>query len=141
MVIVFLGIGSNLGDRAENINKALENLGKLAEVRILAVSSLLETEPQGASGPNYINAVAKIETNLEPQELLSALQQIEESLGRRRPFKGAPRIIDLDILLYAERVVNSPELNIPHPRMLERDFVIKPLLEIEPTFKDKLKCL
>lgn len=140
MAVVFIGIGSNLGDRLKNVKQALQDLGSRAEVRVLAVSSLLETKPQAAPGPDYINGVVKIDTDLEPTELLAVLQQIEESLGRERPFKGAPRTIDLDILLYADRVLNTPQLSIPHPKMLERDFVIKPLLELEPGLKKQLKC-
>ena len=139
MAVVFIGIGSNLGDRAKNINKALGFLEAVSGVKIVAVSSFSETEPQESCGDNYLNAAVKIETDLEPQEFLDVLQQIEQLLGRRRPFKNAPRTIDLDILLYADRTVNSPGLTIPHPKMLERDFVMNPLLEIEPELKEKLK--
>ncbi|MCF7908694.1 MAG: 2-amino-4-hydroxy-6-hydroxymethyldihydropteridine diphosphokinase [Candidatus Omnitrophica bacterium] len=139
MVVAFIGIGSNLGNRAKNINSALDNLGSVSGVRVVAMSSVSETQPQKACGPNYFNAVAKIETDLEPQVLLGVLLKIEQLLGRQRPFKNAPRTIDLDILLYGNRIVDSPELIIPHPRMLERDFVLNPLLEIEPKFREKFK--
>ena len=140
MAVVFIGIGSNLGDRSKNIQEAVSLLKLDPDVQILAVSSLRETKPQDAPGPDYLNAVAKLETALEPEVLLSSLQKIEDALGRKRPFKNAPRTIDLDILLYDNRVIHSPRLTIPHPAMFERDFVMQPLLEIEPNFKNVYHC-
>jgi len=140
MAIVFIGLGSNLGDRSGNINQALRLLRLESEIEVLAVSSLRETKPRDASGPDYLNAVAKLDTALEPEVLLSSLQKIEDALGRKRPFKNAPRTIDIDILTYDQRTINSLRLTVPHPAMLERDFVLEPLLEIEPDFKNAYHC-
>lgn len=132
MAIVFLGVGSNLGSRLKNITNAIDCLKNTAGIAVDKVSTFFETEPVGAVGPNYLNGVIKIRTGLSANHLLEKLQNIEKSLGRTRSFKNAPRIIDLDILLYNNCMINEPELRIPHPRMFERDFVMKPLLEIEP---------
>ncbi len=134
MVTVFIGAGSNLGDRIDYINQAIDNLENAPEIRVEKVSSIIETEPYDAPGQKgkYLNAVLKIKTNLGARELLQQLQVIEGRLGRKRPFKNAPRTIDLDILLYGEEEIDEPDLKVPHPRMLERTFVIGPLLEIEP---------
>ncbi len=141
MATAYLGIGSNLGDRAQNIEKAIDCLKTYQGITISKVSSLKETKPQNAVGPDYLNGVIKIETINSPRDLLNKLRQCEESLGRRRTFRNAPRIIDLDILLYDEEVVDEPDLKIPHPRMFERDFVIGPLLEMEPQIKKTLRTL
>jgi len=141
MVTAFLGIGSNLGDRAKNIERAIECLKNTKGIIVTKVSSLRETKPQDAPGPDYLNGVARIETLNSPRDLLVKLQACEESLGRRRPFRNAPRIIDLDILLYGEKIIDEAGLKIPHPRMFERDFVIGPLLEIEPKLGKILKTL
>ncbi|MFH1519023.1 MAG: 2-amino-4-hydroxy-6-hydroxymethyldihydropteridine diphosphokinase [Candidatus Omnitrophota bacterium] len=133
MVTVFIGAGSNLGDRIDYINQAIDNLKDAPEILVERVSSIIETEPDAAPGQKkYLNAVLKIKTNLGARELLQQLQVIEGHLGRKRPFKNAPRTIDLDILLYGEEEIDEPDLKVPHPRMLERAFVIGPLLEIEP---------
>jgi len=136
MAVVFVGVGSNLGNRRENIQEAIKLLGGSCRTKIIAVSKLLETKPDKTCGLDFINGVLKIETDLEPQELLVSLQKVENALGRKRLFKGAPRTIDLDILLYDDRVVNDLNLTIPHPRMFERDFVMKPLLDLEPKLKN-----
>ena len=138
--IVFIGIGTNLGTRAENIEKALTCLSDKKEIRIEKVSSLRETKPAAGPGPDYLNAVVKITTTLSARELLKELLGIEAKLGRKRLFKNCPRIIDLDILLYGNKKISQPGLIIPHPRMMERDFVIKPLREIEPEFKKYVNC-
>ncbi|MDD5195504.1 MAG: 2-amino-4-hydroxy-6-hydroxymethyldihydropteridine diphosphokinase [Candidatus Omnitrophica bacterium] len=134
----FVAIGSNIGDRLQNIAKAVKYLGLEPGITIKKVSSLLETDPVG--GPpqgKFINGVIKIETALSARELLKRLQKIESSLGRARTVKDGPRTLDLDILLYGKSIINEPDLTIPHPRMLEREFVMKPLLEIEPNIKNK----
>jgi len=139
MSIVFIGVGSNLGDRQDYINRTINCLRKTPDITVDKVSSIIETEPQGAAGQEkYLNVVVKLETNLAALDLLKELQSIEDSLGRLRSFKNAPRTIDLDILLYGEEVIDEPELRVPHPRMFERKFVIEPLLEIEPELKNKL---
>jgi len=131
MPVVFIGLGSNLGDREDYINKAINCLKETSNITVEKVSSIIETEPQDAAGQEkYLNAVIKLETNFAALDLLKKMQSIEDSLGRVRTFKNAPRTIDLDILLYGEEVIDEPELKIPHPRMFERKFVIEPLLEI-----------
>jgi len=143
MAKVFISIGSNLGNRSENINRAIDCLRNTEGIIIEAISSIIESEPAEGLGPSYLNGVVKIRTDLGPHDLLVQLQSIEKALGRVRTYKNAPRIIDLDILLYGQKVIAEPNLTIPHPRMWERDFVMGPLLEIEPDiekrFKDRAK--
>ncbi len=132
MSLAYIGIGSNLGNRKENIGKAL-SLMQECGIKILKRSSVIETDPVG--GPpqgKFFNAVIKIETELEPIELLKVLQNIEKKLGRIRTVINGPRTIDLDILLYDNLALKTPELTIPHPRMFEREFVLVPLKEIAP---------
>ena len=127
----YLSIGSNMGNRSENCRKALRALDEIDEVKVLSFSSLYETRPVGyEKQPNFINMAVKIETALPPQELLLQLKEIEKRLGRENSFRWGPRIIDLDILFYADKIVTTPTLSIPHPRMTERGFVLIPLLEI-----------
>jgi len=139
----FIGLGANLGNRKNNIEQALLEIAALSCTKIIKVSSLIETLPVG--GPNdqgkYLNGVAEIETGLKPEELLEALQSIEKKLKRVRELKNGPRTIDLDILLYGKRKIKTEKLQIPHPRMCERDFVMKPLLEIEPLIGQLLEKL
>jgi len=137
MVSVFIGVGSNLGDRSKNIKQAVDLLSNSQGIAVVKVSALRETKSQGSIGPDYLNGVVKINTNLLPDKLLEVLQDIESRLQRVRTFKNAPRTIDLDILLYGEQVIRTSELDIPHPRMFEREFVMGPLLEIEPKIMDQ----
>ena len=135
MAIVYLGIGSNLGDRSENVEKALALLREHEEIRILAVSQLIETEPQGGPAQGkFLNGAIKIDTDLMPLDLLSQIKMIERRLGRVKSDEvNAPRTMDLDILFYDDVViVEGKSLTIPHPRLAERAFVLKPLLEIAP---------
>jgi 2-amino-4-hydroxy-6-hydroxymethyldihydropteridine diphosphokinase len=128
---VYLGLGSNLGDRPGNLKRALEALAR--KVKVVRVSSIYETEPVGfLSQPRFLNAVCKVETGLKPLELLRFVKNIETELGRRQSFRDAPREIDIDILLYGSVVMDTPELTVPHPRMTERAFVLVPLVEIAP---------
>ena len=130
-VTVYLGLGANLGDRMENIRRALALLAE--QVRIERLSSIYETEPWGYDEqPCFLNAVCRGLTSLVPSSLLSLTKQIELSLGRTSSFPNAPRPIDVDILLYGDLVLESPELTIPHPRLAERAFVLVPLVEIAP---------
>jgi GTP cyclohydrolase-4 len=130
----YIGLGSNLGDRQQNITEALQALR--SRLRVRRVASLYETEPVGyAEQPRYLNTVAEVETDLGPPELLAFLQEIERELGRRRSFRNAPRPLDLDILLYADEVVASPGLEIPHPRLHERAFALAPLAELAPKLR------
>lgn len=131
---VYISFGSNLGDRAKNIQTAIRYLEITPAIKIEKVSSFIETEPEG--GPpqsQYLNGVIKINSNLSCQQVLSVLQDIEKKMGRVRTVKDGPRVIDLDILLYGEEIIDEPNLKIPHPRMFEREFVMKPLLEISPS--------
>ncbi|MCM8792630.1 MAG: 2-amino-4-hydroxy-6-hydroxymethyldihydropteridine diphosphokinase [Candidatus Omnitrophica bacterium] len=129
MVISYLGIGSNIGQRRKNIDLALNKIRGLKHTKIVKIAPIIETLPQG--GPKgqrrYLNTVVKIKTSLKPLYLLKKLKEIEKELGRTPTVKNGPRIIDLDILLYADRVINTKKLKIPHPRIFEREFVLKPL--------------
>lgn len=131
MAEVWLGLGSNLGDKAGYLRAALERIGEFAEVR--RVSSFYETEPVGyADQDRFLNAAAEVRTALGPREFLLRLQEIEHALGRERRMKNGPRTIDLDILLWDDLVMDEPGLEVPHPRMSERRFVLEPLSEIAP---------
>lgn len=130
-VEVYLGLGSNLGDRVGNLKSALERLSE--KVAIKKISSIYETEPlYYTEQPMFFNAVIKGVTILDPLELLSLVKGIETDLGRQPGFRNAPRIIDIDILFYGERIIRTDELTIPHPRITERAFVLVPLAEIAP---------
>ncbi|MDP8290220.1 MAG: 2-amino-4-hydroxy-6-hydroxymethyldihydropteridine diphosphokinase [Candidatus Susulua stagnicola] len=139
MRVVFIGLGSNLGNREDYINKAIDYLKKNPNIIVDKISSIIETNPQGfINQGKYLNAVIKLKTSLSAFNLLTELQDIENNLGRVRSFKNAARTIDLDILLYGEEVIDQPGLNVPHPRMFKRKFVMEPLLEIAPELKNKL---
>jgi 2-amino-4-hydroxy-6-hydroxymethyldihydropteridine diphosphokinase len=131
-MIADIGIGANLGDASANVDDALARLSALEGCTLLRQSAKYRTAPIDSSGDDYINAVACIDTTLEAPALLDALHGIELAHGRERPYRNAPRTLDLDILLYGDAVVNLPHLHVPHPRMLERAFVLVPLLEIAP---------
>ena len=131
MSVAFIGIGSNLGDRIKNCSDALGQLSKISLIK--SFSSIYETEPVGIEDqPEFINCVIKIQTDLTPTDLLTELLGIERRLGRERSVIGGPRIIDLDILFYDDRVLESGNLMIPHPRAHLRRFVLEPLNEIDP---------
>jgi len=135
---VYLGLGANLGDRLANLRLALARLQTLA--RLEEVSSLYETEPQGlADQPLFFNAVCRVSTGLEPQAFLRFLKNLEREIGRRPGGqRWGPRPIDLDILLYDDRVVDAPELTLPHPLLAERAFVLVPLCELAPELRHPL---
>lgn len=131
MTVCYIGIGSNLGDRRSYIDKAIESIRSAKGIKLTRVSSIYETEPvSDIPQGKYLNGVIEIETSLAPRELLSALNAIEALLGRKRNVKGGPRTIDLDILYYGDENVYSPELTIPHPRIKEREFVLRGLREL-----------
>jgi len=133
MVKVYLGLGSNLGKREKNIEKAIKLIKKIENVKIKKCSSFYKTEPVGYKDqPWFVNCVLEIETKLSAQRLLENLLEIEKKLGRKRRIKWSPRIIDLDILFYAEKIVKNKDLIIPHPRLQERKFTLVPLNEINP---------
>ena len=135
MIRAYVGLGANLGDREGTIRRAVELLGAEPGVEVVAVSSLRETDPVGyADQPRFLNGAAAVETELSPRELLDGLLAVERELGRVRgdgPRYG-PRAIDLDLLLYGDRVVEEPGLTVPHPRLAERRFVLEPLHELDP---------
>jgi 2-amino-4-hydroxy-6-hydroxymethyldihydropteridine diphosphokinase len=131
---VFIALGTNLGDRAGNLRRAIAAIRGFASVE--AISRVYETEPVGfRDQPDYWNLVVRIRTELEPQALFEALKGIEQQLGRTAAFRNAPRVIDLDIIAYDQLVLRSESLEIPHPRMNERSFVLFPLAEVAPEFR------
>lgn len=131
--IAFIGLGSNLEEPRSQLHRAFADLGKLPDTRLLECSSLYRSAPLGyLDQPDFVNAVAKIDTPLSPQLLLQALLAIEHQHGRERTFRNAPRTLDLDILLYDELQLHEHGLTIPHPQMHRRAFVLQPLLEIAP---------
>jgi len=130
---VFLGIGSNIPDREENILRGLDLIDEQKGIRLLAASPFYETDPVGPSLDRYLNGAAWIQTDLDPAPLLRRLKRIEKTLGRRAsPTWGAPRPLDLDILLYGNGVVDQDRLKVPHPGLLDRDFALRPLLDLAP---------
>ncbi|HKB74386.1 MAG TPA: 2-amino-4-hydroxy-6-hydroxymethyldihydropteridine diphosphokinase [Burkholderiales bacterium] len=129
----FIGLGANLGDPEAQVRRALAALADLPGTRLVTASSFYRSAPMGVvAQPDFINAVAEIETALGARALLEALLAAERRFGRRRDFPGAPRTLDLDLLLYGDRVIAEPGLVVPHPRMHERAFVLAPLAEIAP---------
>lgn len=133
MTSAYVGLGANLGDPRAQLLSAFEALDRIAGTRVTARSSLYRSAPLGyADQPQYLNAVARLDTALQPEALLAHLQEIERSLGRERSFRDAPRTIDLDLLLYGTGRIDAPALAVPHPRMHERAFVLLPLLELDP---------
>jgi 2-amino-4-hydroxy-6-hydroxymethyldihydropteridine diphosphokinase len=129
--IAYVGAGTNVGDRAVNLRTAVAKIAEHTTVR--ACSSVYETEPVGyAEQREFWNMVIEVSTSLSPKRLLAHLISIEESMGRQRTFRNAPRIIDLDVLMYGDVVMDEPGLDLPHPRMTERAFVLMPLVELNP---------
>lgn len=131
-IIAYIGIGSNLGDAAGNVRQALLVLEQLPASRVTGQSSLFRTAPVDADGDDYINAVARVATDLSAEKLLPALLTLEKNFGRERSYLNAPRTLDLDLLLYGDQIIASPTLTVPHPRMTTRAFVLIPLLQIDP---------
>ncbi len=133
MTTVFLGLGSNLGDREANVRSAADKIAAHPGIRLMKISSLYLAAPVGyTEQPDFVNAVAVIETDVEPIDLLHAAKGIEREMGRARTSPWGPRVIDIDLLVYDARAVSTPELTIPHPRMTERAFVMLPLAEVAP---------
>lgn len=132
-MIAYVGIGANLGDARATVADALARLNRLPQTTLLRASSTYRTAPIDSSGDDYINAVACLDTRLDAHALLSALLGIEQDHGRERPYRNAPRTLDLDLLLYGDDIIaDAPALLVPHPRMHERAFVLAPLAEIAP---------
>jgi len=132
MKSVYLGLGSNLGDRRKNIRMAIKKINALEDTKVIKSSRLIETAPLG--GPKgqrrFLNAVVRIKTGIRPFKLLKKLKQIEKELGRRQTLRFGPRTIDLDILFYQDKIIHTKTLHVPHPRMFERTFVLKSLSEV-----------
>ena len=132
MALAFIGLGGNIGDTKQLIKDAIVCLAQNPELRVLTRSCMYKSAPVNASGPDFINAVISLEPKLPPEDLLSICQHVEDSFGRERPYINAPRTLDLDVLAYDNISIQNDRLTIPHPRMIERSFVLLPLLEIAP---------
>ena len=130
--VAYIGLGANLGDAPAALRAALRAMSALPGTQVLQCSALYHSAPVDATGPDYHNAVAALRTTLAPHALLAALQSIEFAAGRERPYRNAPRTLDLDILLFGDEAMDTPTLTVPHPRMKERAFVLLPLAEIAP---------
>ena len=140
-VTAYVGIGANLGDPAAAVRTAIQRLRELPATTLDAQSSLYRTAPVDSSGPDYINAVVQLSTQLTAPDLLRELQRIENAAGRERPYRNAPRTLDLDLLIFGSASIQSAELQIPHPRMLERAFVLVPLAEIAPAMLSEARLV
>ncbi len=127
-----IGIGANLGDARDTVLQAIQRLAQLPKSKLTMQSSLYQTAPFEADGDDYVNAVVEIHTELDALTLLHCLQNMELAFGRERPYRNAPRTLDLDLLLYGSQKINTDSLTVPHPRMTERAFVLLPLLQIDP---------
>jgi len=133
-VTACIAVGANLGDARRTVLQSLHDIGRIAGCTVMATSRLYRTAPWQAQGPDFVNAVVRIETNLTAPGLLQALQAMELLAGRERPYLNAPRTLDLDILLYGAGRIDSPKLTVPHPRMMQRAFVLYPLADVLPNF-------
>ena len=131
-VTAFVGLGANLGDAARALGQALHGLAALPHTELLRASRIYRSAPVDAGGPDFLNAVAQLRTRLTAPDLLRALQALEGAAGRERPYRNAPRTLDLDLLLYGDARIASAQLTVPHPRMHERAFVLLPLAELAP---------
>lgn len=133
-VLAYVALGANLGEAETTVRAAIAALGRLPGTQLVAASSLYRTAPVGVPEPqpDYINAVARLATTLTPHALLDELLALEARFGRVRPYRWAPRALDLDLLLYGDVVLDTPRLTLPHPRLHRRAFVLEPLLELDP---------
>ena len=131
-VVASIGLGANLGDPQAALARALAELAVLPGTHLIATSPLYRSTPIDATGPDFVNAVALLRTELAPHALLAQLQRIEAAHGRERPYRNAPRTLDLDLLLYGDERIDDAGLTIPHPRMHERAFVLRPLADVAP---------
>lgn len=135
-VTAYLALGANLGDAAATVRQAMGDIDAIDGVHLSRRSSLYRTEPVDSSGPDYVNAVVEVSTVLSAPDLLLQLQRLEQAAGRRRPYRNAPRTLDLDLLLFGGGRIESPQLVLPHPRMKDRAFVLVPLAEVAPHLID-----
>lgn len=131
-VTAYVALGANLGDARQTVLASLAALAQLPDTRCTGHSRLYRTAPHEAQGPDFINAVARLDTRLSAPDLLTALQTLENAAGRERPYLNAPRTLDLDVLLYGQARIDSPRLTVPHPRMWGRAFVLHPLADLAP---------
>lgn len=138
MTIIYLSLGSNIGNRKRNLEKAVAELSN-NNINKIKISSLYETEPVGPKQRNFYNIAGKFKTNLNPQELLKVLKQTEEKLGRTKTYRWGPRVIDIDILFYGKQIVKTKNLIIPHKEIINRVFVLVPMKEIAPNFVHPIK--
>ncbi|MBU9312597.1 2-amino-4-hydroxy-6-hydroxymethyldihydropteridine diphosphokinase [Burkholderia multivorans] len=132
MTVAYLGLGANLGDARQTLKDAVVCLAQQRTITILDKSSLYRTAPIDAGGDDYYNCVVKVDTTLAARELLALCQKIEHHFGRERPYRNAPRTLDIDILLFGADSIDEPDLIVPHPRLTERAFALVPLVEVEP---------
>ena len=132
-LIATIGLGANLGDARQAVQEAMQTIAAFDYCQLHAASPLYRSAPVDSSGPDYFNAVLQISTRLSAPDLLARLHQLERGAGRQRPYRNAPRTLDLDILLYGAARIDSPTLTVPHPRMRQRAFVLRPLADIAPT--------
>lgn len=132
-VTAYVGLGGNLGDAAKTIEQAITRLDGIPGTRVAARSSLYRSAPVETAGPDFVNAVVELQTELGAHDLLTELQRIEHQAGRERPYRNAPRTLDLDLLLYGDTGIDTAALTVPHPRMHQRAFVLVPLAEIAPS--------
>ncbi len=140
-VLAYIAVGANLGEAQAAVRAACLALDRLDATRLVATSSLYRTAAIDASGPDYINAVAAVTTALPALALLDLLQGLENAAGRERPYRNAPRLLDLDILLYGHETIADSRLTVPHPRMVQRAFVLRPLHEIAPQWVSQEQLL
>jgi len=131
-VLATLGIGANLGQAQAAVQAAIAAIARLPQTQLLRASPLYGSAPVDSSGPDYVNAVVQVHTTLTAPALLAELQKIEQAAGRERPYRNAPRTLDLDVLLYGDARISSAALTVPHPRMWQRAFVLRPLADIAP---------
>ncbi|MBS7806325.1 2-amino-4-hydroxy-6-hydroxymethyldihydropteridine diphosphokinase [Variovorax sp. PCZ-1] len=140
-VNAYIALGANLGDAQRSVQDAMQQIAQLPQTQLLSCSSLYRTAPIESSGGDYINAVVKVLCNLPAYSLLTMLQKIEHEAGRERPYRNAPRSLDLDLLLYGSARIDSEKLSVPHPRMRDRAFVLLPLQEIAPELVSRADLL
>ena len=133
--VAYIGLGANLGDARQTIAAAINTLRQASGILALKQAPLYSSDPVDAQGPVFINTVVAIDTTLEPLNLLDLLQAIEQAHGRERPYRNAPRTLDLDLLLYGELTIETPRLSVPHPRMHQRAFVLRPLQDLAPNLQ------
>ena len=130
--LAYIGLGANLGDARQTIAAAIQTVRDSSGVLALRQAPLYSSDPVDAQGPVFINTVVAVDTTLDPLPLLDLLQAIEQEHGRERPYRNAPRTLDLDLLLYGAQTINTPRLSVPHPRMHQRAFVLRPLQDLAP---------